>query len=73
MGEPILAREQIPMTGASQYQVVDEEMEFGKERLKGTAVSMGNPHVVFYVNDIEQAPLTTLGPVVEKMRVFQKE
>lgn len=66
MGAPILAREQIPMTGASQDQVVNEEMEFGKERLKGTAVSMGNPHVVFYVNNIEQAPLTTLGPVVEK-------
>jgi len=27
---------------------------------------MGNPHIIFFVDDIEKAPLTTLGPVVEK-------
>jgi diaminopimelate epimerase len=27
---------------------------------------MGNPHVIFYLDDIHEAPLTTLGPIVEK-------
>jgi diaminopimelate epimerase len=31
---------------------------------------MGNPHVIFYVDDINQAPVTTLGPIVEKDERF---
>ncbi|NBC95010.1 MAG: diaminopimelate epimerase [Deinococcus-Thermus bacterium] len=29
------------------------------------AVSMGNPHAVLMVDDVEQAPVTTLGPAIE--------
>jgi diaminopimelate epimerase len=31
-------------------------MIFGGREMKGTAVSMGNPHIVFYLDDIEKAP-----------------
>jgi diaminopimelate epimerase len=31
---------------------------------------MGNPHVVFFVPDIETAPITEAGPVVERHPVF---
>jgi diaminopimelate epimerase len=31
---------------------------------------MGNPHVIFYVDDINNAPVTTLGPTVEKDERF---
>lgn len=34
------------------------------------AVSMGNPHCVFFVNDIENAPVETLGPEIEKNPFF---
>ena len=33
-------------------------------------VSVGNPHAVVFVDDIEQAPLTTLGPKMEKHPAF---
>ncbi|MBQ9414456.1 MAG: diaminopimelate epimerase [Clostridia bacterium] len=33
-------------------------------------VSVGNPHAVVFVDDIEQAPLTTLGPKMEKHVAF---
>ena len=33
-------------------------------------VSMGNPHVVFFVPDIETAPVTEAGPVVERHPLF---
>ncbi|TYR78701.1 diaminopimelate epimerase [Priestia megaterium] len=66
MGKPKLKRHEIPMIGTEKNEVVSEPMVFGEETYVGTAVSMGNPHVVFYVENIDQAPLTTLGPIVEK-------
>ena len=35
-----------------------------------TPVSVGNPHAVMFVDDIEQAPLTTLGPKIERHETF---
>ncbi|MDP1872652.1 diaminopimelate epimerase [Phenylobacterium sp.] len=34
------------------------------------AVSMGNPHVVFFVDDIETAPVAEVGPMIEHHRLF---
>lgn len=34
------------------------------------AVSMGNPHVIFFVDDIEGVDLTDLGPIIEKHALF---
>ncbi len=34
------------------------------------AVNMGNPHVVFFVDDAEAAPLEACGPVLERHRMF---
>jgi diaminopimelate epimerase len=33
-------------------------------------VSMGNPHVVFFVGDAEQAPVVEVGPLIEHHRLF---
>ncbi len=37
-----------------------------------SAVSMGNPHCVFFVADAEAAPLTTLGPQIERHPLFHE-
>jgi diaminopimelate epimerase len=66
MGHPCLKRSEIPMVGEEAEQVVAEPIQFNGEWYEITGVSMGNPHAVFYVDDIEQAPVTTLGPIVEK-------
>ncbi len=34
------------------------------------AVSMGNPHVVFFVNDAESAPVREVGSMIEHHRLF---
>jgi diaminopimelate epimerase len=70
MGEPLLARSEIPMQGNPDEKAVNAPLEFGGKQYMGTAVSMGNPHLVFYVDDIETAPVLTLGPVVEKDPLF---
>ncbi|WP_117169004.1 diaminopimelate epimerase [Paraliobacillus sediminis] len=64
MGEPILNRNSIPMTGEDDAQVVLEAFQVSHHPLQLTAVSMGNPHAVFFVEDIEEAPLNDLGPII---------
>ncbi|UCZ52535.1 diaminopimelate epimerase [Bacillus shivajii] len=70
MGEPILTASEIPLYNAKTSPVIQESIQAGESPLKMTAVSMGNPHAVFFVHDIEEAPLTTLGPLVEKHERF---
>lgn len=52
MGEPRLLKSQIPMAGDPNEKTVNEKMEFSGQLFKVTTVSMGNPHVIFYVDDI---------------------
>ena len=37
-----------------------------------TAVSMGNPHITIYVKDVNQVPLETIGPILEKHSWFPR-
>lgn len=70
MGKPILARENIPMLGEKQDQVISEAFELDGEELFVTAVSMGNPHAIMFVNNINQANVETIGPKMEKDERF---
>lgn len=70
MGEPVLERSLIPMQGTDTPKVVAEPFVVGNEQLDLTAVSMGNPHAVFFVDSIDKAPLYELGPVIEKDQRF---
>ncbi|WP_078379184.1 diaminopimelate epimerase [Sutcliffiella halmapala] len=66
MGLPRLSTEEIPILVEQKNQLVDEPFQVGETTYHITTVSMGNPHVIFYLDDIKEAPLTTLGPIVEK-------
>nr|WP_010647330.1 diaminopimelate epimerase [Oceanobacillus massiliensis] len=66
MGAPLLRRMDIPMMGNDDSQVVSEPFIVNGKKLEVTAVSMGNPHAVFFVDNIHDAPLHELGPVIEK-------
>lgn len=70
MGKPVLRRPDIPMMGDDDPHVIDETFIVENDELKLTAVSMGNPHAVFFVDEIEDAPIHELGPVIEKDRRF---
>lgn len=69
MGRPRLGRGEIPMTGGGD-RAIDEPLEVDGETVKITAVSMGNPHVVIFVEDVAAAPVETLGPLVENHEAF---
>ena len=69
MGEPILNPKDIPVSieGA---EVVDHSIEIDGTALSMTCVSMGNPHAVFFCDDIEAIELEKVGPVIENHRLF---
>ncbi|MFW5869067.1 MAG: diaminopimelate epimerase [Armatimonadota bacterium] len=71
MGEPRLARKDIPMAGEpADEPVIDEPLEVGGETVRITAVSMGNPHCIQFVDSVEDAPVLTMGPKIEYHDAF---
>lgn len=71
MGHPRLERAEIPMAGAP-GRVILEPLEVGGVTVLVTAVSMGNPHAVLYVPDVDAAPVSTLGPLLETHAAFPR-
>ena len=69
MGRPRLERGEIPMLGDA-GPVRDEPLTVGDRQLEITAVSMGNPHAVSWVDDVETWPLEDVGPGVEHHASF---
>jgi len=64
MGVPRLRRQDIPMLGDGE-RVVAEKLTAGDGAFAVTCVSMGNPHCVIYVDEVEKFPVTRYGPLLE--------
>ncbi len=71
MGEPILLRDKIPMLG-NPGMVIEEDLHVDGVKFSITAVSMGNPHVVIYVEDVKNFPVEKYGPMIENHELFPK-
>lgn len=77
MGEPILTAEEIPadpkhtVSGASaDGRLIDAAYLVDGKEIRMTAVSMGNPHAVVYVEDTDSLDLEKIGPAYEHHPVF---
>lgn len=70
MGQPKFERAAMPMTGDPTAHVINEPFNVDGETLHMTNVFLGNPHAVFFVDNIDEAPLYTLGEKIEKHDVF---
>ena len=72
MGEPGLDWRQIPLEEEMDTRGVELQVGPIDNPILHTpgCVSMGNPHVVFFVPDVEQAPVTEAGPVIEVHPLF---
>lgn len=71
MGEPRLEGEQIPVKLSGR--VVAREVAVGGETRKMTCVSMGNPHAVFFVDDVSKIDLEKVGPKIETDPLFPRK
>jgi diaminopimelate epimerase len=72
MGIPRFSPEEIPMN-IQGPRVINKSISVEGTELEVTALSMGNPHCVIFVDDINRAPVTTLGPKLEKHEIFPKK
>ena len=73
MGEPRLRRREIPLTGDGDEQAVNIPVEIGGQTYYGTAVSMGNPHFVIFVDDLDKVDLAAAGPRLETHELFPRK
>jgi diaminopimelate epimerase len=70
MGKARLTRGEVGMTGPADERFVDVPVETGVGVLPATAVSMGNPHLVLFVDDVATIDLKTEGPKLEHHPLF---
>jgi len=69
MGEPRLQRDEIPMQGAP-GQVLRESLDVDGTLFEITAVSMGNPHCIVFVDDPQLFDVAYWGPKFERHEAF---
>jgi diaminopimelate epimerase len=72
MGLPRLTRGEIPLTGDPVAQVVNEPLSILDQTFAITCVSMGNPHCVIFVDDVENFPVAKYGPLIEHHPLFPR-
>ncbi len=70
MGIPQHLPSKIPIKLDNKYQALKYTLTVAKHEYKLAAVSLGNPHAVLQVNDIELAPVNTLGAILEAHSFF---
>ncbi len=63
MGAPVFAPEKIPYVTSSESFV--QQLALGEATVVISALSMGNPHAVQIVADVDSAPVATQGPLIE--------
>lgn len=69
MGNAIFQSNLIPVAG-DEREVVQEEINVGGETLNFTAVSVGNPHCVVFVDELDEEQIRRLGPLLETNEIF---
>ena len=50
-----------------QIEILDND---NKSHIGGTAISVGNPHVIFFVSDLEIFNIEKIGPIIENHELF---
>jgi diaminopimelate epimerase len=69
MGKPRLTAAEIPTTLGAE-QVVNLPLEVAGQTWQVTCVSMGNPHCITFVDDVQAIDLEKIGPLFEHHTVF---
>ena len=80
MGRPELRAREIPIiceaadgeSAADEAQVIDEPIVVGGMEYRMTGVSMGNPHAVVFLEDVEGLDIEKIGPKFEEHERFPR-
>jgi diaminopimelate epimerase len=71
MGAPILTASEIP-TLLSGDPPIEVPVDVEGQLFAVTAVSMGNPHAVIFVDEVARIPLEKIGPLIERHPMFPR-
>lgn len=69
MGKPELTAKDVPVVSIHE-QVIDEEIIVKGKSYRMTCVSMGNPHAVVFMDDVEHLAIEEIGPYFENHERF---
>ncbi|MDI3483700.1 MAG: diaminopimelate epimerase [Methanobacteriaceae archaeon] len=69
MGLATFKTAEIPMKSVKD-EFIEEYLEVDGQNIKLTAVNVGNPHAIIFVDDLESVDLEGLGPLIENHPVF---
>ena len=70
MGAPKWERSSIPMIGEGTC--INEKLDVNDETYKVSCLSMGNPHCITFVENVDLFPVYSIGPIIENHKVFPK-
>jgi len=71
MGEPVLTPQLIPVDYTGD-EFIDKIINVDGEEYSITCVSMGNPHAVTYLDDIDSLDIEKIGPKFENHQIFPR-
>jgi diaminopimelate epimerase len=72
MGQPDFNPEQIPVEGLGSAAVLDRSIELQGRSFRISTVSMGNPHCVVFVDNVDTYAVDKDGPLLEKSIYFPR-
>lgn len=72
MGPARLTKAEIPMLGNPADRVVNEPLNIMHSTFNITCASMGNPHCVIFVDDVESFQVEKYGPLIENHELFPR-
>ncbi|GFO60986.1 diaminopimelate epimerase [Geomonas silvestris] len=72
MGPPRLTRAEIPMQGSPAEKVINVPLNILHSTFNITCASMGNPHCVIFVDDVENLQVEKYGPLIENHELFPR-
>ena len=69
MGSPVLTASQIPVVSSTE-EMINAPLKVNGETYYITAVSMGNPHAIVYMPDVDHLDIGEIGPYFENHMAF---
>ena len=72
MGKPSFEWKKIPLSESIDYKKINLNID-GIELKDGFALNVGNPHIVFFVEDCFKYDLKKIGPLIENHKLFPEK
>jgi len=72
MGDPIFSWQKIPLSENIDHKNINLKIE-NEEFKDGYALNVGNPHIVFFVDDCFKYNLKKIGPLIENHKLFPEK